>query len=258
MAVKPSYENVLNFVKYCLMLNESGNRQPSLPWHFIPNGIFTSDKFERSTRKNLEKNNLCNDFTELYKKTGKRLYIVSMNLDNAQRAIFGHDEIHSVPISKAMQTSIALPLFYKPVTIDDVDYVDGAMIKTTSLDLAILKGADLIICYNPFRPFNYDAYFKQDEGRQKRIRIAEDGIYAVLNQVVRTLLHTRLMNGVKLWEKNPDFKGDIILVEPSEYDAKFFDMNPFAFWERRKAAKRGYEYVKGSIRDNYSILKNFE
>ena len=32
-------------------------------------------------------------------------------------------------------------------------------------------------------------------------------------------------------------------------------MNPLAFWERRKAAKRGYESVKESISLNYELLQ---
>ena len=88
-----------------------------------------------------------------------------------------------------------------------------------------------------------------------RNRIAEDGIYAVLNQAMRSLLHTRLMNGIRLWEKDPDFHGDIVLFEPTEYDATFFDMNPMAFWERRQAAVRGYESVRQSIQDAYPALK---
>jgi hypothetical protein len=69
------------------------------------------------------------------------------------------------------------------------------------------------------------------------------------------MLHTRLMNGIQLWKKDPNFDGDIILIEPTEYDATFFDMNPMAFWERRRAATRGYESVRDSIRRQYPQLK---
>ncbi len=57
-----------------------------------------------------------------------------------------------------------------------------------------------------------------------------------------------------MYRKNPDFKSDIILVEPSEYDDKFFDMNPMGFWEHRVAAKRGYDSVRQSIAEDYEIL----
>lgn len=255
MLCHPTYENIIQFIQHCLRRKESTVQQPSLPWHFIPNGIFTTDKFEKSNRKNLESEGFSNDFKELYEKTGKSLYIVAMTLDNAQRAVFGHDQIHTASISKAMQASIALPLFYKPVRIDGVDYIDGAVIKTTSMDLAVEKGADLVICYNPFRPFDCDSFSAHCKKKRERLYIAEDGVYAVLNQVMRTLLHTRLMRGIESYQKNPDFKGDIIVIEPTEYDDQFFDMNPMAFWTRRKAAQRGYESVRQSIRNHYDQLK---
>ena len=254
-AMKPTYKNVGDFLAYCLKDGNPEAYHSSWPWHYLPNGIFTTRHFERAIRKNLESHGLNNDFTDLYKKRGKALYTVSMNLDCAQRAVFGHDEINTAPISKAMEASMAIPFFYKPVNIDGVDYIDGAVIKTTNLDLAVSKNADLIICYNPFRPFNLDLFCEQCEANRDRIRIAKDGIYAIFNQVMRTMLHTRLMHGISLYQKNPEFKGDIILVEPTEYDDKFFDMNPMNFWERRVAAKRGYDSVRESISKDYKILE---
>ena len=253
--LKPTYKNVGDFLAYCFKDGNPDAQNPNWPWHYLPNGIFTTHQFERAVRKNLETHGLQNDFTALYKKRGKALYTVAMNLDCAQRAVFGHDENNTVSISKAMEASIAIPFFYKPVNIDGVDYVDGAVIKTTNLGLAVEKKADLIICYNPFRPFNLDLFCEQCGGKNNRIRIAEDGIYAIFNQVMRTMLHTRLMHGISLYRKNPDFKGDIILIEPTEYDEKFFDMNPMSFWERRIAAQRGYDSVRESISKDYAILK---
>ena len=251
----PSYENAQALFRYCLQKSRLNIRHPSLPWGFIPNGIFSTDRFERAIRRNLEKNDLHNNFKALYKKTGRELYIIAMNLNNAEREVFGYDENNRVSISKAMQASIAIPVFYKPVKIDGVDYVDGAVIKTTSMDLAVAKGADLIVCYNPFRPFNHETFCEKCETGETRLQIAEDGMYAVFNQAMRTMLHTRLMHGIDTYIKNPDFKGDIILIEPTEYDADFFDMNPLAFWGRREAAKRGFQSVSASIYGNYKKLR---
>ncbi|MDM8514635.1 patatin-like phospholipase family protein [Desulfobacterales bacterium HSG16] len=250
----PTAKNCENFVNYCLGTHNRTKKKPEFPWHYLPNGIFTTEKFECSTRRNLRVNDLSNDFKELYDQTGRELHIVTTELNTAKRKVFNHHQSSAIPISKALQASIAIPLFYKPVRIGDTDYVDGAVAKTTSIDWAVDNGADLIICYNPFRPFNHESYCLNCGHDDLRCNIADDGIYAVLNQVMRALLHTRLMNGLDLRKKDPDFKGDIILVEPSDYDDKFFDMNPLAFWERRKAARRGYESVKESIGINYRLL----
>jgi NTE family protein len=254
-ASHPSTANLERFTTYCFERKELAVNHPSLPWHYLPNGLFKTDKIERATRKNFEKNNLCNNFNELYRKTGKELYIVAMKLDSARRSIFGHDQVNTIPVSKAMQASIAFPLFFKPVTIDGADYIDGAVIKTTSMDFAIEKGADLVICYNPFRPFNNESFDEHNPEGRKRISIARDGIAAVINQVMRTLLHTRLMHGIKMYRENPDFKGDIILIEPTNHDDRFFDMNPFSLNSRRKAASRGFESVSNSLNRYHPDLK---
>ena len=253
-ASNPSTTSLEEFTTYCFERKELEVNHPSLPWHYLPNGIFKTDKIERATRKNFEKNKLCNNFNELYRKSGKELYIVAMNLETARRSIFGHDQVNTVPVSKAMQASIAFPLFFKPVTIDGDDYIDGAVIKTTSMDFAIEKGADLVICYNPFRPFNHESFDAHNPDGRKRISIARDGIAAVINQVMRTLLHTRLMHGIKMYRENPDFKGDIILIEPTQHDDRFFDMKPFSLNNRREAASRGFESVNASLKAKYPEL----
>ena len=129
----------------------TGARFPSLLDH-LPTGFFDNASIERYVRRNLERAGLTNDFRTLYRRTKRELYISAMNLDTAERVVFGHDEDASVTISEAVQASTALPGFYKPARIKGVDYVDGGVRRTANIDVAIEHGADLVICYNPFRP----------------------------------------------------------------------------------------------------------
>ena len=258
-AFAPNYENMEQFAAYCLRQVSLAIRRRKPQWRVIPNGIFSTEKFERSMRKNLEQTGWGNNFKRLYEQTGKELYIVAMNLDCATRAIFGHkqgtDQINTIPISQAVQASIAMPLFYAPVTIQGTDYIDGAIIKTTSIDLAIARGADLIICYNPFRPVNCESFQNTCANLSNSSNITNNGINAIMNQALRTLLHTRLIHGMNLYRQNPDFKGDIILIEPGEADEKFFNMNPLSFWDRKKAYLHGFESVMLSVGHKYDQLK---
>jgi len=249
----PNHDNMEQFATYCLRQASLAIRRRQPQWRLLPNGIFSTQKFERSMRKNLEQTGWGNNFKRLYEQTGKELYIVAMNLDCATRAVFGYDQINTAPISQAVQASVAMPLFYAPVTIRGTDYVDGAIIKTTSIDLAIARGADLIICYNPFRPVNCESF--EDKHLNHSSTIANNGINAIMNQVIRTLLHTRLIHGINLYRKDPDFKGDIILIEPGEADEKFFNMNPLSFWDRKKAYLRGFESVMVSVSRKYGLLE---
>ncbi len=47
------------------------------------------------------------------------------------------------------------------------------------------------------------------------------------------------------------FKGDIILIEPKEDDSTCFEMNPFSFWNRAKAARHGFTSVKNTIEGRF-------
>lgn len=209
----------------------------------LPSGIFDNRSIEEYLRTNIERNNLTNSFKEAERRTGKKLYICAMELDGARRVIFGPDEKNDVTISEAVQASTAMPGFYKPANIKGIDYVDGGVQETANIDVAINKGADLIVCYNPFRPY------KQDLG--KRERLSESGVLEVLNQIFRTFFHTRLHVALDRFSKDPKFKGDIILIEPSAGDSDFFKLNPLMLSNRLEAARLGFKSVRNSIEKRF-------
>jgi hypothetical protein len=196
---------------------------PALTNH-IPSGFFDNASLERWLRNSLEKIKMPNDFRAFARKRGRKLYITACDLDTAERTIFGPDENSELTISQAVQASTALPIFYKPARLNGVDYVDGGVRHTANIDIAIEKGADLIICYNPLNRVDAEdgdaAYFA--EGRY----LADRGLKVVINQVFRTLLHSRLKLGIQRYLTDDRFQGDIVLLEPRERDADFFATNP--------------------------------
>ena len=230
---------------------------PALTNHF-PSGFFNNASLERWLRGSLERIKMPNDFRAFARKTGNGLYVTACDLDTAERAIFGADENSELTISQAVQASTALPIFYKPARLNGVDYVDGGVRHTANIDIAIEKGADLIICYNPFRPFlnrvdaegGGGAYFA--EGRY----LSDRGLKVVINQVFRTMLHSRLRLGIQRYLADDRFQGDIVLLEPRELDANFFGTNPLAFWKRSAAVQHGFESVRMTIEQNYKQLRS--
>lgn len=232
---------------------------PSLLDH-LPSGLFDNTSIERYIRRNLEGAGLSNDFRILYRRTRRELYISAMNLDTAERVVFGHDEDASVTISEAVQASTALPGFYKPARLKGVDYVDGGVRRTANLDVAVEHGADLIICYNPFRPFSNRVQRRFDRASGRYVHdgepLTESGILSVLNQVFRTLLHSRLQYGLREYQDDPNFRGDIIVIEPKESDVHFFQLNALSYWERLRAAQLGYVSVTESIDRQYELVKS--
>jgi predicted acylesterase/phospholipase RssA len=234
-------------------------REFPFPLAYLPSGFFDNASLERYLRSNIERRGMSNDFRVLYRTRGVELYIVAMNLDTAERAVFGHDEDSSLTISEAVQASTALPGFYKPARLRGVDYVDGGVRRTANIDVAIEHGADLIICYNPFRPFSNRVVrrFRPEQNRYilEGRPLADQGMLTVLNQVFRTLLHSRLQLGIRQYQDDPHFQGDIILVEPAETDLTFFKMAPLNLWSGRSAGAHGYLSVTETVESHYELIK---
>jgi predicted acylesterase/phospholipase RssA len=228
---------------------------PNLLSH-VPSGMFDNRAIERWLRHNLERIRMPNDFRAFERKRERRLYISACDLDTAERVVFGADETSDVTISQAVQASTALPIFYRPARINGVDYVDGGVRHTANIDIAIEKGADLIICYNPFRPFLNR--IDDDEGESRYFSegryLSDRGLGVVLNQVFRTLLHSRLKLGLQRYLADDRFQGDILLLEPREQDAAFFGINPLAFWKRAEAIRHGFESVRITLEQNYEQI----
>ena len=229
---------------------------PSL-MELLPSGIFDNTYIELYMRDNIRRNHLTNDFRLAEKASKKKLYISAMCLDGAKEVVFGPDEIHDVSISKAVQASTAMPGFYRPVLINGAYYVDGIVPKTANIDLMVRKGAELIICYNPFRPYENRTFLEGlgRRGKKKSHSLTEEGIVMVLNQIFRTFFHTRLHGALEAIKKNPDFQGDVILIEPRADDAAFFSLNPFMLGHQIRAARLGFESVRNSIEEHYPRIR---
>lgn len=228
-------------------------RSSDLPhgFSYLPAGLFDNSRIEKFIRKNLERNGLPNNFRLLHLDRGSSLYISATNLNTAQGVVFGHDEDTSATISEAVQASTAIPGFFKPARINGVDYLDAGVRKTANISTAVRKGADLVIAYNPFRPFaNFYA-----EGLLGGFRsIGDMGMVTVLNQAFRMLLHSRLRLGIEKLRLDNNFRGDVILIEPTETDSKFFEINPLDFWKRADAAEHGFMSTKESLERHYPQL----
>jgi len=230
---------------------------PAITDHF-PTGIFDNVSIERWLRRSFERIRMPNDFKAFERKTGRSLYITACDLDTAERAVFGADEISDVTISQAVQASSAVPIFYKPARMNGVDYVDGGVRHTANIDIAIEKGADLIICYNPFRPFlnRLDPVDGEPPVFSEGRYLSDRGMKVIVNQVFRTMLHSRLKLGLQRYIADSRFRGDIVLLEPREQDAKFFALNPMAFWKRNEAVQHGFESVRTTLEQNYDDLSS--
>jgi NTE family protein len=250
---KKSLKNLPLLEKSMQELEQLYEQLPSLA-SFVPTGVFDNSRIESYIRKNFERQRIPNNFALLEAERGKRLYIHAVDLDTAGDVIFGPDERHDVTISQAVKASTALPGFYRPARINGRYYIDGNARKTAPLELATQKGADLTLCYNPFKPFHHAPAKRLSA---KYSSLGDMGMAKVLDQSIRTLLHSRLDLAVEDLRNDPTFKGDIMVLEPADSDADFFSINPLAFWKRAEAAKHGFITVARDVERNFVRIREF-
>ncbi len=253
----PDYRNAEQLI-WPIVHDTMRNANLRAGFSYLPSGLFENSGIEQFIREQLRRNHVPNDFRLLHMERQKSLYIGATNLNTAEGVVFGHDADNSVTISQAVQASTAIPGFYRPARIRGQDYLDAGVRRTANMSEATRRGASLIVAYNPFRPFvNYHA----DQLLNGQTSLSDMGIGTVINQAFRTLLHTRLMISIQKLQIDPAFHGDIILLEPSETDVKFFNTNPLNFWQRAESALHGYISATEAIERHHeridSILKTY-
>ncbi len=213
----------------------------------LPAGLYDSMALERFMRSVLsEKHGYSNDFSSLK----RELYIIATDLDNGERVVFGKEDCLDVPVSVAVAASSALPLVYKPVKIEEKEYVDGSLRGNASLDVAIEMGATLVVCINPMVPLN------NHPSEKSHIQsLSAKGIRLIADQTLRITGHSGLQYHVKqLRRRHPEV--DIILIEPQADDSLMFTNNIMRYSARMLVARHGFESVTLDLAAEYAQFKN--
>jgi NTE family protein len=183
--------------------------------------------------------------TDSFDRLARELFIVAVDLDSGAAVPFGERGAPRVPISRAVQASIALPGLYRPVRLGGRDYVDGGVKKTAHINLAIQHGADLVVCVNPIVPIKADHHFRSLVGG----RLSEKGISYVLDQALRIMLHGRMEYGLERYgTEHPEV--DILLLQPSPDDMRMFSYNIMRYSARRVVAEHGYRSTLAAFHEH--------
>jgi len=193
----------------------------------LPSGVYDGSGIEAYVRRVLTRERQrTNDFREL----GTELYLPATDIDTCERIVFGEPEFDDVPISEAVAASAALPMVYVPRRIKGRTLVDGGIVSTTNVDVAVEHGADLVVVINPLVPFRRaDA----ETGRS----LGERGFLPIGYQAFRMLAYERLHRAVHSWQER--FPGvDIVLVEPAPDDRLLFETHILDFARARAVARR--------------------
>jgi len=203
----------------------------------LPAGLFSLSHYERYLEKFFRHHSLPMRFSEMR----KELYITANDLDSGHRAIFGQGPLADAPLPTAVCASSAIPLFFEPVRWGGRDFIDGAVGKVEHADIALARGADLIVVLNPLVPF------KNDPDREdlptplvgaKHIR--DKGLLAVYQQAGKMSTRTKLHQGLRRYRASHP-SATFLTLEPSESEADMFLHNPMGWASRRRMLRYGYE-----------------
>ena len=217
----------------------------------LPSGVYSTNGIERYVRQVLSDPDRADDFRLLE----SELYLVATDLDTCERIIFGAEDWDDVPISSAVAASTALPMVYKPVEIKGRELVDGGIVSTTNIDIAVEAGAKLLVVVNPLVPFvnEFDKRIPTLFGSRVR-RVSDMGFPQIGYQAFKLLAHQRLHEAVRNWEdKYPGV--DIILIEPEPNDELMFHTNILNYTKRLEIARHGFESVTLRLAKDYNQLR---
>lgn len=217
----------------------------------LPSGLYSGSGIEQYIRTVLSDPDRTNDFRMLE----NELYLAATDLDTCERVVFGSAGWDDVPISTAVRASTALPMVYKPVKVRDHELIDGGIVSTTNLDIAVEAGAKFIIVINPLVPYVND--FTQSRttlfGSRPR-HVSDMGLPQIGYQVFKLLAYQRLHEMAKQWEKR--YPGvDILLIEPAPDDELMFQTSIMNFTSRTEIARHGFQSVTLKLAEDYDRIK---
>jgi NTE family protein len=214
----------------------------------LPTGAYSGAGIERYLHSVLTSDP---DRSDDFRTLEKELYITATDLDTCERIVFGAEGWKDVPISTAVRASTALPMVYSPVKVRDRELVDGGIVSTTNLDIAVSAGAKFIVVVNPLVPYVNDFKKKiRTFGGARTRRVSDMGFPQIGYQAFKMLAYQRLHEMARQWEQR--YPGvDIILIEPEPDDELMFQTPIMNFTSRVEIARHGFQSVTTQLAFGY-------
>jgi predicted acylesterase/phospholipase RssA len=213
----------------------------------LPSGAYTGAGIEHYLQTVLGDPERSDDFRHL----AAELYLTATDLDTCERIVFGAEGWDDVPISTAVRASTALPMVYAPVKVRNRELVDGGIVSTTNLDIAVNAGAKFIVVVNPLVPYVNDFKTKIRTLTGTRTRHVSDmGFPQIGYQAFKMVAYQRLHEMARQWEQR--YPGvDIILIEPEPDDELMFQTPILNYTSRVEIARHGFQSVTTQLAFGY-------
>lgn len=184
---------------------------------YLASGLFSIDGFEKFLRRRLPQND--------FRKLERTLIVTAADVDGRGRVVFGKGFEDAVPISEAVAASSCVPVLFRPYRIGERYYVDGEVVRTLSIDLAVEAGADVVVISNVYRAHVTRAH---------ESTLAHQGGFAMARQALNIILSEKEKRGIDLVHR---LYPHVTILNVSA------DLGRFGFISRRNARQlltRGY------------------
>jgi NTE family protein len=217
----------------------------------LPSGIYTGSGVEQYVRTVLGDPDRTDDFRMLR----RELYLAATDLDTCERIVLGAEGWDDVPISSAVRASTALPMVYKPHEVKGRELIDGGIVSTTNLDIAVEAGAKFVVVVNPLVPYvnDFSSEVSTLFGSRPR-RVSDLGISKIGYQTFKLLAYQRLHEVARHWESR--YPGvDIVLIEPAPDDQLMFETSIMNYSARLDVARHGFQSVTMHLASDYDRLR---
>ena len=201
-----------------------------------PPGFYSTQPLERA---------LCARFTALgyghhFPALPRPLYVTGVDIDTAERLVFGTGELAQVHVCRAVAASSAIPILFEPIRIGDRDVVDGAVAGAPPIDVAAERGARHVVYVNPLVPIRNDrgkVCFPLDAGGCARL--SERGIGWIADQTLRMFLAAQLPAALAAVQaRHPGLV--VQSIEPFPDELPMFLHHAMSFDARRELLDYGY------------------
>ncbi len=210
---------------------------PAFYMKSIPAGFFSGDGIRDFIQAEFERPGRSDRFRDLE----KELYIGATDQDSSEHVVFGDRGWDDIRISDAVKASSALVPFYSPAWVRGRWFVDGSYTRTSELEVAVAKGATLVVIVDPLVPIRSGV-----SGYVKR----KGGLFAAI-QGVKALVHTRFMEGYHhALEQFPSV--DFLVIVPEEDDMRLMSGSPMRYNYRMELEKLAYQETLLRIDEAYA------
>jgi NTE family protein len=198
--------------------------------------------FRRWRARSLYRGKALHDFVrrtlpvDRFDQLPKPLYLSSVDLGSGQEVIWGLPGYREIPIHDCVVASCAIPGIYPPKKINQFYFVDGGLVDTLPVKVAVYNKADLIIAI----------YLEPPEVSSRRVD--RRGMGAILEQSQSILSRALLRHNLHYFEKAP-----IVLVQPRVGEHGLFEFRNApaviaAGEEATEAALRESPLTRGLLR----------